>query len=66
MHGRSAEMERLPNLVIGRPLRRAQQHMGTCHLARGGFAFVDQVEQVPLLPGGEVNEVLVGYGDSSS
>jgi len=65
MDGRSPQMKRLRNLVIGRPLRRAQQHVGACHLARGRFAFVNQAEQVPLLLFSQVNEVFVGHGDSS-
>jgi hypothetical protein len=59
-------MERLRNLVVGRPLRSVQQHMGTRHPASGRFAFANQVEQVPPLLFSQVNQVFVGHGDSSS
>ena len=65
MHGRNSQMEGLCNLLIGGALRRTPQHVGTRHLARRRFAFVDHVEQVSLLLFGEVNKIFVGHGDSS-
>src|SRR5512143_2015626 len=65
MHGRKPQMERFGDLLIGRPLRRPQQNVGTSDPARGRFAFTDHVEQVSLLLGGEVNQVFGGHGDSS-
>ena len=58
-------MEGFCDVLIGGPLRRTQQDVGTCHPARCRFAFVDPVEPVSLLLVGEVNQLLVGYGDSS-
>ena len=57
MHGCYPHMEGLGNLLIGGPLRRAQQHMGARHPARRCFALVDRVEQVSLLLCGEVNQI---------
>ena len=65
MHGRYPYLEGLGNLLIGGPLRRTQQHVGTRDPARRRFAFVDDVEQVSLLLFGEVNQIFVGHGDSS-
>ncbi len=65
MHGRDTKVERLSNLVIGRPFGSVQQHLRTCHLARRRFAFVDQLEQVGLLSFGKVNKVFMGHRYSS-
>ena len=66
MDSRDPQMERPRNLVVGRPLRSVEQHMGTRHPAGGRFAFVNQVEQVPPLIFSQVNQVLVSHRNSSS
>ena len=66
MDGRDPQMERLRNRVVGRPLRGAEQHMSTRHPAGGRFAFFNQVEQVSPLLFGQVNQVFVSHGNSSS
>jgi hypothetical protein len=50
-------MEGLGDVLIGGPLRRTPQDVGTCHPARRRVAFVDHVEQVSLLLFSEVNQI---------